>query len=79
MKDIKKQAQETITETQNIFKNVEHFVQAASLTIVVAFGGWAVTKVPMHNILRNIILGSLTVMGIRMAYGWLQFFNFKRS
>lgn len=76
---IKDQATVKISETKKIFRNIEHFVQAASLSVVLAFAAWAVTKFPMHAILRNIIIGALAVMVVRMAYEWLKFFNFDRK
>lgn len=76
---IKDQATVTINETKKVVKNIEHFTQAASLSVVLAFAAWSVTKFPMHSILRNIIIGALSIMVIRMAYEWLKFFNFERK
>jgi hypothetical protein len=79
MEKIKNRVVKTYETGKTIGENLEHLVQAISLLIVVGLGIYAVIELPLHWLVRDVCIAALVVIGLRAAYEFFKYFDFKRG
>lgn len=72
MKDKMKAMKE---KTQRVLNNGEQAVQAVSLLTVAVFSYYALTKLQLNWLAKDVVLVALIIIGLRGAYEFVQFLD----
>jgi hypothetical protein len=79
MEKIKNRVVKTYETGKTIGENLEHLVQSISLLIVVILGAYALTKLSLHWLVRDVCIAALVIIGARATYEFIKYFDFKRG
>ena len=77
IKQAKDKAVQTATTTKRVILNGEQLFQSVSLLWIVGFAYYAMTRIDMTNIVRDITWVALIVIGLRAAYEFIKFLERK--
>lgn len=80
MKDkLTTKATKGINRTKRFAQNVEAFVQAVAMLVLVTFAFWSTRQLELNKAVRYVVVTALVVIGLRGGYEFIKFLDAERK